>query len=45
MYLDTGLQIELLNLDYLKLSGQYDKMVSIEMIEAVGHKYFVQSVS
>jgi cyclopropane-fatty-acyl-phospholipid synthase len=33
-------QIELLNLDYRKLSGQYDKLVSIEMIEAVGHKYF-----
>ena len=33
-------QIELLNLDYRKLSGQYDKVVSIEMIEAVGHKYF-----
>ena len=33
-------RIELLNLDYRKLSGQYDKVVSIEMIEAVGHKYF-----
>lgn len=33
-------QIELLNLDYRKLSGQYDKVVSIEMIEAVGHRYF-----
>jgi cyclopropane-fatty-acyl-phospholipid synthase len=33
-------QIELLNCDYRKLSGQYDKVVSIEMIEAVGHKYF-----
>lgn len=33
-------QIELLNQDYRKLSGQYDKVVSIEMIEAVGHKYF-----
>ena len=33
-------QIELLNLDYRKLSGQFDKVVSIEMIEAVGHKYF-----
>ena len=33
-------QIELLNLDYRKLQGQYDKVVSIEMIEAVGHKYF-----
>lgn len=33
-------QIELLKCDYRKLSGQYDKIVSIEMIEAVGHKYF-----
>jgi len=33
-------QIELLNLDYRNLSGQYDKVVSIEMIEAVGHKFF-----
>jgi cyclopropane-fatty-acyl-phospholipid synthase len=29
-----------LNLDYRKLPGQYDKVVSIEMIEAVGYKYF-----
>ncbi len=33
-------KIELLNLDYRKLTGQYDKVVSIEMIEAVGYKYF-----
>lgn len=33
-------QIELLKEDYRTLSGQYDKVVSIEMIEAVGHKYF-----
>ena len=33
-------RIELLNLDYRKLTGQYDKLVSIEMIEAVGHRYF-----
>ncbi len=26
--------------DYRELEGQYDKLVSIEMIEAVGHKYF-----
>ena len=25
--------------DYRKLAGQYDKLVSIEMIEAVGHHY------
>lgn len=33
-------KIELLKLDYRKLTGQYDKLVSIEMIEAVGHQYF-----
>ena len=33
-------QIELLNLDYRKLTGRYDKIVSIEMIEAVGYKYY-----
>jgi cyclopropane-fatty-acyl-phospholipid synthase len=26
--------------DYRNLEGQYDKLVSIEMIEAVGHQYF-----
>ena len=26
--------------DYRDLRGQYDKLVSIEMIEAVGHRYF-----
>ena len=26
--------------DYRDLTGQYDKLVSIEMIEAVGHEYF-----
>ncbi len=26
--------------DYRKLTGQYDKLVSIEMIEAVGHEYY-----
>ncbi|NQY42902.1 MAG: class I SAM-dependent methyltransferase [Legionellales bacterium] len=32
-------QIELLNLDYRYLKGKYDAIISIEMIEAVGHKY------
>jgi len=32
-------QIELMNCDYRKLTGQYDRLVSIEMIEAVGHQY------
>jgi len=32
-------KITLLKLDYRLLKGQYDKLVSIEMIEAVGHEY------
>jgi cyclopropane-fatty-acyl-phospholipid synthase len=32
-------QITLLKQDYRLLSGQFDKLVSIEMIEAVGHHY------
>ncbi|MCS3902347.1 cyclopropane-fatty-acyl-phospholipid synthase [Methylohalomonas lacus] len=34
-----GDRVELLFEDYRKLEGQYDKLVSIEMIEAVGHQY------
>ena len=39
---DAGLQdrVEVLLNDYRDLDGQYDKLVSIEMIEAVGHHYF-----
>ncbi len=33
-------KIELLAMDYRKLNGNYDKIVSIEMIEAIGHKQF-----
>ena len=33
-------KVTLLDQDYRKLSGQYDKLVSIEMIEAVGHAYY-----
>jgi cyclopropane-fatty-acyl-phospholipid synthase len=33
-------KIELLFEDYRDLEGQYDKVVSIEMIEAVGHHYY-----
>jgi cyclopropane-fatty-acyl-phospholipid synthase len=33
-------QVELLLKDYRELTGTYDKLVSIEMIEAVGHEYF-----
>jgi cyclopropane-fatty-acyl-phospholipid synthase len=31
--------------DYRKLTGQYDKMVSIEMLEAVGHDYYSEYFS
>lgn len=33
-------KITLLKQDYRELSGKFDKLVSIEMIEAVGHHYF-----
>jgi cyclopropane-fatty-acyl-phospholipid synthase len=38
----AGLQerVTLLKQDYRDLQGRYDKLVSIEMIEAVGHQYF-----
>jgi cyclopropane-fatty-acyl-phospholipid synthase len=32
-------RVEVLDRDYRDLEGKYDKLVSIEMIEAVGHKY------
>jgi cyclopropane-fatty-acyl-phospholipid synthase len=32
-------RITVLKQDYRDLSGQYDKLVSIEMIEAIGHQY------
>ncbi len=35
-------QVTVLAEDYRKLDGQYDKIVSIEMIEAVGFEYFGQ---
>ena len=39
---EEGLEdkITLLFEDYRDLKGQYDKLVSIEMIEAVGHRYY-----
>ena len=39
---DAGLsdRIEIVLEDYRDLKGQYDKLVSIEMIEAVGHHYY-----
>ncbi|NHN36095.1 class I SAM-dependent methyltransferase [Pseudomaricurvus alcaniphilus] len=33
-------KITLLLKDYRELEGQYDKLVSVEMIEAVGHEYY-----
>lgn len=33
-------QVQVLQEDYRNLKGEYDKLVSIEMIEAVGHQYF-----
>jgi len=36
----AGAQIELLQMDYRKLTGVFDKIVSIEMFEAVGHKHY-----
>ncbi len=39
---DAGLadRVTVLRRDYRDLTGTYDKLVSIEMIEAVGHQYF-----
>ncbi len=44
---EEGLEdrIEVLFEDYRNLSGRYDKLVSIEMIEAVGHAYYRQYFS
>ena len=38
----AGLQdlVQIIKEDYRELEGIYDKMVSIEMIEAVGHRYY-----
>jgi cyclopropane-fatty-acyl-phospholipid synthase len=33
-------KVELLDQDYRKLQGKYDKIVSVEMIEAVGDQYY-----
>jgi cyclopropane-fatty-acyl-phospholipid synthase len=35
-------RIELLNRDYRLLEGRYDKIVSVEMVEAVGRKFLPQ---
>lgn len=41
-FVDSGIEdrVTLLLSDYRDLSGSYNKLVSIEMIEAVGHEYF-----
>jgi len=39
---DLADRVTLLKRDYRELDGQYDKLVSVEMIEAVGHEYFGQ---
>lgn len=36
----VGDRVRLLMSDYRELQGQYDKLVSVEMIEAVGHQYY-----
>ncbi len=38
--LDLAERVHLLKRDYRDLEGQFDKLVSIEMVEAVGHRYF-----
>lgn len=39
---EAGLQhqVEVILEDYRRLRGRYDKLVSIEMLEAVGHQYY-----
>ena len=37
---NVGHLVTLLKEDYRNLTGKYDKLVSIEMIEAVGHQYY-----
>ncbi len=32
-------QVEVLRSDYRELTGRYDKLVAVEMVEAVGHQY------
>ena len=41
---DAGLQgrVRVLLKDYRDLEGTYDKLVSVEMVEAVGHEYLAQ---
>ncbi|MEO0477300.1 MAG: cyclopropane-fatty-acyl-phospholipid synthase family protein [Planctomycetota bacterium] len=39
---NLGDRVKLLLRDYRELIGQYDKLVSVEMIEAVGHQFYGQ---
>ena len=39
---DLSDRVTLLKCDYRELDGQYDKLVSVEMIEAVGHQFYEQ---
>ena len=34
-----GRRVKVLHADYRSLAGRYDKLVSVEMVEAVGHQY------
>ncbi len=45
--LDAGLsnRVEVVLQDYRELAGRYDKLVSIEMIEAVGHEFLPEYFS
>jgi cyclopropane-fatty-acyl-phospholipid synthase len=38
-------RVEVLKVDYRELTGTYDKLVSVEMIEAVGHRYYAEYFS
>ncbi len=42
LFSDNGLEqrVKVIQQDYRELDGKYDKLVSIEMIEAVGHHFF-----
>ncbi len=33
-------QVEILKMDYRDLTGRFDRIISIEMLEAVGHSYY-----
>ena len=35
----AAIGVDVLLADYRSLSGRYDRLVSIEMMEAIGHQY------